>query len=247
MSCILIAILPPLILMCFFVPARIRQKMQLALMLKVSLSILFVLYALFAVYRLYQNGYLAAHTLLFALVVLGGMVFGLLGDIWLACKNLTKETRDFYLLSGFIFFLIGHLFYIVALVMTFAVTAAVWMLSLACALVVVCMVYLLEKPLQLEYGSYKAVILVYSFVIAVTTAMPIWLTVFNHNANRIVTLIFAIGMVLFLISDLVLSKLYFSKEGGKPHPLLYWANYLTYYGGQFTLVISLYFLGYLVI
>ena len=37
-----------------------------------------------------------------------GLVFGLLGDVWLDLKWIYLQDKDSYLYSGFIFFLLGH-------------------------------------------------------------------------------------------------------------------------------------------
>ena len=68
-------------------------------------------YLLTAVFALISNS--QAHTY-GSLVIMGGAL-GLVGDILLDLKGIYKSEEKVYLKGGFIFFLIGHIFYFCAI------------------------------------------------------------------------------------------------------------------------------------
>ena len=73
-------------------------------------SLFFMLSAVFAVIENYTNA--AQYG---SLIIMGGAL-GLVGDILLDLKGVYKKDANNYLKGGFIFFLIGHVFYTAALI-----------------------------------------------------------------------------------------------------------------------------------
>ena len=61
-----------------------------------------------------------------------------------------------------------------------------------------------------------------------------------HGWRETTLNLFFIGAVLFAVSDLVLSGTYFGE--GKERPVDFILNYVAYYGGQFLIAFSLYYL-----
>jgi len=261
----------PVALMCAYVPMRVKGKMRAALLLKTSLSVLFILYALYAVLRLPNIGGTggAPATVNFSALAMGlftvaGMVCGLLGDVWLDLKDIHLKSQPYYMFSGFSSFLIGHLFYMGGFCAAFSFDWKMLPIAAACGVFLVLFIALTEKPMKLDYGRYRFITLLYSFVIMAALALPVLLALpsvtelaFNDIADSMnrsgmfeiggLTLrkfpaVFGAGMVSFLLSDLVLSNIYFGTSGKKPKPIMFWLNYILYYGGQFTIAASLYFL-----
>lgn len=241
------AIAAPIIGLCFYVPRRINRKMQVALLIKCTLSVGFILYALFAGLRLTRVGDVEpwAGTLIW--FTIAGMVFGLLGDVWLDLKDMVVERQRYFMFCGFTSFMIGHIFFIIGMASAYPLPRWIWPVAIAAGIVIAAANLLLEKPLSQDYGSYRNILAGYSFVIGAATAIPIVaaIHVSRYPGHSWQPLIFAAGMVLFLISDLVLSQIYFATDPAvRNKPLLYVLNYLCYFSAQYTLALSLYFLPY---
>lgn len=202
-------------------------------LLKNITSIFFIFTAVFGLYSnptQYNYG----------LLIIAGLVFGMLGDIYLDLKWVYPNDMKTYLNSGFVFFGIGHLFYIPAL---FAQTELMLgkgsglknlFIALAVGLVVAVGNLLLEKPMKQDFGSFRAIVTVYCFVIATMVGYSVVSAIRTANKAFIV---YAVGAVLFMISDLVLSPMYFAK--GKNTPTNFIINHVTYYAGQYLIALSI--------
>jgi uncharacterized membrane protein YhhN len=254
------------ILLCIYVPLRVKGRIRIALLLKTTISLLFMLTAFWAVAHLGSSEAVGseAHNTgltIFLFCVPAGLLSGLLGDIWLDLKDTHPDHRQFYMFAGFSCFLLGHLFYCVGLVAAFAggnLQVLIWPLVFGVALGAGLL--LLEKPMRLHYGSYRTIVTVYTVVLAATTLLPlllafgiggapvpgsagsyslIWLL--GTTSALAVPLLFGIGMVAFLLSDFVLSQTYFAQKA-VPDAVFMPLNYLLYYGGQFCIASSLYLL-----
>jgi len=241
------AIAAPLIGLCFYVPRRLRREMRVALLIKCTLSVGFILYALFAGLRLTRVGDVEpwAGTLIWFTVA--GMVFGLLGDVWLDLKDMVGEYQRFFMFCGFTSFMVGHVFFIIGMLSAYTMPRWIWPVAIGAGILVASANLLLEKPLSQAYGSYRNILAGYSFVIGAATAIPVAAAfhVARVPGHSWQPAIFGVGMLLFLISDLVLSQIYFATDPAvRNKPLLYVLNYLCYFSAQYTLALSLYFLPY---
>ncbi len=179
---------------------------------------------------------------LLGMFVLPGLLFGLLGDIWLDLKYVFPQEDRAFTLAGFAAFGVGHVFYILGLDMQFlpagkplyAVVPIVLgvLLSLGFSL--------LEKPMKLRYGFFKPVVIAYGALLfsMVLTAGSLALA---QGWRETSLNLFFTGGTLFALSDLVLSGTYFGEGKGRPADFI--LNYLTYYGAQYLIAFSLYFLN----
>jgi len=157
------------------------------------------------------------------------------------------ERQRYFMFCGFTSFMVGHIFFIIGMANAYTLPRWIWPIAIAAGIVIAAANLLLEKPLSQDYGSYRNILAGYSFVIGAATAIPIAaaIHVAREPGHSWQPLIFAVGMVLFLISDLVLSQLYFSTDPAvRNKPMLYVLNYLCYFSAQYTLALSLYFLPY---
>lgn len=166
-----------------------------------------------------------------------GACFGLIGDIVLDLKYLYKADADKYLNTGFISFLIGHLFYSAGLIYTYGFNAYVFGFTALC---VVCGVFFAlgaEKVLKLNYGKFKLITVLYTTVLNSAFGMAVAYAVAKPCAH---TIVFAVGIFLFFVSDGILSRTYFSiNEKDRNSRLAVVLNHSTYFAAQFLIAISL--------
>lgn len=166
-----------------------------------------------------------------------GACFGLIGDIVLDLKYLYKADEDKYLNTGFISFLIGHLFYAAGLIYTYGYNIYVFGFTALCVVCGVIFALGAEKVLKLHYGKFKLVTVLYTAVLNSTFGMAFAYAVAKPCAHSIV---FVIGLFLFLLSDLILSRTYFSQnEKDRSNRFAVVLNHSTYYAAQFLIAFSL--------
>ena len=175
----------------------------------------------------------------FALFIGGGLVFGLLGDIWLDLKFCYPQDDDLFTKLGFSSFAVGHFFFIAAIVSgaSDGFDLKAFLCALGVAVLVALVVFFGEKPMKLHYGSYKMISTLYGALLFFMTAFAIFTALFSGvNANRHL-LFMGIGGVFFAVSDLILSGTYFGE--GKNRPVDIITNHVTYYLAQFIIAGSL--------
>ena len=175
----------------------------------------------------------------FSLFMIMGFMFGMLGDIWLDLKWIYVEEKDYFLYAGFISFLIGHIFFISAIIHNSPWTPTSIIISVAAALLIATIAVLLEKPMKLEYGKFKPIVFLYSTTLSMTlttAAVTAYITGFETS-----WVVMTIGAALFLFSDLVLSGMYFAKEQNKNTPVNVIVNHTLYYAAQFILASAIHF------
>ena len=183
-------------------------------------SLCYLLTAVFALitnYKAYTYG---------SLVIMGGAL-GLVGDILLDLKGIYKNEEKIYLKGGFIFFLIGHIFYFCAVIYSIKMK---WYLVLIAAVVSV-------NLMKVHYGAYRRIVAVYVAFLAMTSVISIIAVFVTHFQKAYV--IMAIGSVLFLLSDAVLSNTFFGR--GKDKPIHLFVNHFLYYAGQYLIAASVMF------
>ncbi len=215
---------------------RVKEGGVKALMLKAFTSSLFVCCAASAA----ADG-VKSDVFPFALFVIAGLVFGLMGDIWLDLKWIYPKDNDIFTFSGFGTFMIGHILYISGLLIYFADFSkiAYILIPLVLALISALAVIFMEKVQNLHYGKFKAITGVYGFILIFMTLLSGSLVLMYGFDNMTLNFMF-IGGVFFLISDLILSGTYFGK--GKDRPIDIITNHVTYYIAQFIIAASLLFI-----
>lgn len=173
-------------------------------------------------------------------LILVGLLFGMLGDIWLDLKVTYPKDNKYWLYSGFISFMIAHLFYITAIVQISKLKIEFVFLTLIISLICSGISMSLEKLMRVNYGRYKPIIFLYAtFLISttITSLIACFKTSFT-NSNLIILLF---GGIFFLISDLILSVTYFGDKS-KSAPIYIALNHITYYAAQYLIATSVFFL-----
>ncbi|MGI6213261.1 MAG: lysoplasmalogenase family protein [Christensenellales bacterium] len=167
----------------------------------------------------------------FGIFIMLGLLFGLIGDIVLDLKVIYKESGDIYLNAGMISFGISHIIYFIGVFLlagfldpSFALTKPI-IICAAVTLPISAGILFSSKFLNVKFGKFFVHALVYTLLLVFMALFSTYLA-FNMPELKIL----AIGFVLFLLSDLVLSTQYF---GGKPDDkLLIIVNHLLYYAAQ---------------
>lgn len=222
-----------LVVSTVFLFSRSKGASVKNLFLKMISSLFFILTAVCAVI-------LNPKSLIYGALLIMGGVLGLCGDIALDLKYVYKKDAHAYLISGFLFFLVGHIFYSSAVVWHSGLKWWVVLLCAAISLVIgVGNIIVGEKFLKLEFGRYKFIVFLYTAFLVMTTAVSLVSAIITHEKSMI---LMTVGGILFLLSDAVLSNTYFGKDWDKP--VYIFVNHLLYYAGQFFIASSILFLSF---
>lgn len=175
----------------------------------------------------------------FGLFIIIGGVMGLLGDVYLDQKWIHLNHKDKYLILGFLNFGIGHVFYITASVTNAQLKISDMIIPVVLALGVSVFNEFLAKFLDQDYGKFRWIVFAYSFILALmmTTAGAAF-----FKTRAVAYLIFAIAGVSFLLSDVVLSAIYFTRGERKVTVGRFVINIVTYYIAQYLIAITPYFI-----
>lgn len=201
------------------------------LLFKATSSLCFLLTAVFA---LAMNP--SAH-IYGSLIIFGGAL-GLVGDISLDLKGMYKQDESTYLKAGFIFFLIGHLFYSSAIIQS--IRMKWWIVAICFAISVVFAIgnNASAKIMKVHFGAYRKIVFCYVIFLAFTMTLAIATVFLSHFEKKYVLL--AIGAICFTLSDAVLSSTFFGR--GKDTGFYYFINHLLYYAGQYLIAASVMFM-----
>ena len=169
-----------------------------------------------------------------------GAVFGLLGDVALDLKYVYPQDHDVYLKGGFTSFSIGHLFYIISIFFSYGLSFGNYAYAIFGLAVLIISVPVTEKLMKLDYNKFKLITLMYSAILGFTDALSF--SVLFTEGVSVHTVLHSVGLTLFLLSDAVLSGLYFAKDEKKKNsrPSII-ANHIFYYSAQYILAVSLAF------
>ncbi len=219
-----------------FIWERTKRGGVRALLLKAFTSVMFV--ACGAVGAVESAGSGNSH---FSLMILMGLVFGLMGDIWLDLKWVYQEDNDTYTFAGFGSFIIGHLMFITAVIYNYAEQAKLIYIAVPAliSLIAALGMLLLENPMKMDYGRFKPITVFYTFIVAFMAFLSGGLALMNGFEIVSLDMMFA-GGIFFALSDLILSGTYFGV--GKRRPIDIITNHGTYYAAQFLIASSLMFL-----
>lgn len=219
-----------LICTVIFLFVRIKYAGTKGLLTKIMASTCFVALAIYAESQSPIHHY--------GLLIIAGLGLGLIGDIFLDLRQIYAQDRQLYTASGMIAFSAGHLPFICAITQDAQIPLRYFAIALGAALLFALCVALLEKPLHLCYKQLKALSVFYSFILALMAACAIAAALLHGlTSTRYNT--FAVAGILFIVSDLILSGIYFDCDQRKNTPPHVLANHITYYAAQFLIAFSI--------
>jgi hypothetical protein len=217
------------IALTLFLMARDRKGSVKALLLKTTTSFLFISVA-FASFMVNSGQGVASF---FALIIMG-LICGLIGDIILDLKIMYKESASLYQHGGMVAFLVGHLFYLAALIIYFGFD---WT-PLAIAVVLAIIIALVSKfILKFNFAEHTLDTYAYTFFLSYMMTQACYAAI--TRGFTACTILLATGSILFLLSDLILVMTYYDNKDSKPFIA---ANHILYYAAQFTIALSVLYL-----
>lgn len=215
-----------------FTIRRGKKTDTVSLLLKVIASFCFILLGV--------SGFLLGKTysMSLTLLVIIGLVCGLIGDIYLDMKFVYAQDDTIHTFTGFGAFMLGHIFYILFLFLCYGIHPLALIVAVAAGIVIGIAIYLTPKLMKLDYGRFRMISSIYAGILVFVTVYALMLEIaYGHTAAK---LLFAVGLVLFLISDLILSQIYFGKDKNTTTNKI--LNHAAYYAAQILIASSIYFL-----
>lgn len=217
----LIALIVVLALSCLFCGVRFIKAMEAddqekATVLKGLTTICCILIALIA--------YFMTSLPKFALLVILGLIFGFIGDELLALRFVYTKKFSAFFLSGALAFLIGHIFYLIAL---YGLAPRAWMLGVPLTLAALAAEFINSKKHSLDMGKLFLPLGFYAAVVCFMGCSAVGVCAFRFNFG---TLLFAVAGLCFIASDSILSVQCFSDRPtntkNRVLHIFYWAAQL---------------------
>lgn len=171
------------------------------------------------------------------LLILLGLVCGMIGDILLALKEIYKPHEAQYLNGGFLSFAIGHLCYMIGFGIYANSKAELLVpifVAVAIGAVIATIIIVNSRNMGLDFGNFSLQTKAYTFVLCITTCFMVSFAIMVSKLWIVAT-----ALLLFLLSDLFLSFIYFAPRKSTNTN---WAlNLSTYYVAQILIVAFLMF------
>jgi hypothetical protein len=239
------------VFLILFLTKRDKNGSVLATGLKTLTSLLFIVTALVAMIETNKYG------ISFILIIIG-LVCGMIGDILLDLKvyfkslantyNVSIKDHDYLTYFGMLSFGIGHIMYIIStfLLSDDLIKELIFSLIIGLALISLIMIISI-KLLKMNYGKFLIPSICYGFLLSSFVVFMIFRIINHYSVGNLFLLL---GSIFFILSDLVLSMTYFSKEedynkNGILNPesrFMISTNHILYYIAQFLIALSILFL-----
>lgn len=223
-----------------FLLFRTKEGGILPAALKTITSLLFVATAVSGVINNYiVTGVVGVSKLTFFGLVILGLVCGLIGDLTLDLKITYQSTNlrhsDLYTFFGMAAFGVGHILYIAAVSTFFGFSGWSILIAVAAtALIFTVSLFLLK----MQFGKFLIPSIIYALLLTLFLACTIVGGMVSGFTLPVILLV--VGAALFLLSDLVLSMIYFD---GNESRVMIVINHVLYYAAQFLIALSLYYIS----
>ena len=162
-----------------------------------------------------------------------GLLFGLGGDVLLGIKEIAPKYKNKLIALGTIAFLIGHFFYLASF---YKAQTTFSFIPYIVALVITVIIAVAMKAVKMKLDNKMyALCIFYFFVIALCACVSGYMLYLTRSTTFLIT---TIASLLFVISDSVLSFVYFTPVK-KKNPLVT-IELATYYAGQILMATTVY-------
>lgn len=164
-----------------------------------------------------------------------GLFFGMIGDALLELKLVYRPHDKQYTNAGILAFSLCHVCYIIGFSMYAGISKSVVVpafVSLAIGAVLATIIIVNSPNLGVDFGAHKMPAYAYSFIVCISAVYGVALAILVPRLW-----IVAIGLVLFLVSDLVLSLIYWGCRNTNTMNII---NLSTYYLAQILIMIFLF-------
>ena len=242
-----------------FLFKRDKKSSVVAIAIKALTSIFFILTAMFSfIDNISKTGNTDYYGLLSLIFLVLGLVFGMIGDIFLDFKIYFKTLNmrflclendyDILMITGMSAFGIGHIFYILSSYIHYPELLMPLIYSCLGAVVLVVLIFVVSiKVMKMTFRKFLIPCIIYGFLLCAFVLFSIFRIIHEYNTANLLLLI---GSILFILSDLVLSITYFSKEEdykkeGFLNPesrFMIILNHTTYYAAQFLIAMAILFI-----
>ena len=212
-----------------FLYLRVKEERVKAVFTKAAASLCFIGTGLVA-FSLNRDNFE------YAILMIFGLVFSMLGDIWLDLKYIYKEHSDTYSFAGFGSFMVAHTFFVPAVLMGY--DEYIWwhfVVDAVMCIILIINTITMEKRDNLHYGKFKNITILYTVFVMCTMLLSINGFVVS-GFKSIKYLVLVIASISFALSDLVLAKIYF---GDKNNGTYVAVNHILYYAAQFLFASSI--------
>lgn len=220
----LLLVLSGLILQSLFIKSEFDEKMKAAVVLKGTASLMFVLLGIYL---------MPSRITMYGDFILKGLIFGMFGDILLNLRYLVpkqKATSVFGL--GVLSFIVGHGFYISALVDLGGTGILLWTLLFTIVISAI-VIILMKKHIPIEKKYVRVFCYIYIVVVVTMLSAAISLMLVKGYSFKYTS--FLVGALLFLISDIFTVYYSFIEETRLQKAL----NLYTYYLAQILIALTL--------
>lgn len=209
----------------WFIKTEYAGKMGKATVLKGAASLFFVALGFVC---------FAANSAPFGKLIVIGLILGLVGDVLLNLRNVVAGRKSMLVFAlGILAFLSGHFLYIAALIRLKA-DIVIWAVLITAVLSVLAIPPLMRR---ITAPSMGLKIFGYVYLVVVIAMFSCAAMVLVKLGASALTVLFAVGALLFMVSDFIM--IYYS-FGKKIKPLRA-INLLSYYAGQLLIAIAILF------
>jgi len=214
------------IAMLLYLILYFRAGSRVTLLLKTLTSVCFLALGVLALFY--------SEDAKFATTVLLGLFCGLVGDIILGLRRLYRNRKKEFFLAGLFIFFLGHVLYMIAFSKFSTLDLHVFLI---CAAVLTIIMIIVMDLSGVNFGSTRPAVIIYTLISALLLSVT-WVNVIA--AFTTVNLLLALGALLFVASDFLLSFLYFKKMNTVSMRVLKILNIAAYYAGQTLFALSVF-------
>lgn len=218
----------------FFIISKVTKYTFKTIVLKTIASLFFIALAITCIAYNQKD-------IIFGIVIILGLFFGLLGDVFLGFKYVIEKKKKLFIMLGMFAFLFGHVSYVTALSIKYYIPGNILFVFLPFILAtVLTTTYLLVAPkLGIQLKKFTPFGASYIFCLTSVFSTALFMNILNRF-NYVTLIMILVGSVFFATSDFMLTGSYFKDgERSKAYRAIY---SVAYYIAQFLIAFSLLFI-----